>query len=44
MIEFEGGLDNCNLTSIIMKVNDMPQRKLNWRTSWDATTQRLLGH
>ncbi len=41
MIEFEGGLDHCNLTGIIMKVTDMPQRKLKWSTSWDVTTQRL---
>ncbi|MDR7150774.1 hypothetical protein J2W49_002737 [Hydrogenophaga palleronii] len=34
-VEFEGGLDSCNLTDIIMKMNDMPQRTLDGRASWD---------
>jgi hypothetical protein len=41
MIESNGGLGSCDLTGIIMRVNDMPQRKLEWATSWDVTQARL---
>lgn len=37
----QGGLSNCDLTSIIMKANDIPQRRLGWQTSWDAVQSRL---
>lgn len=40
-IEYEGGLSRCDLTNIIMNTNEMPQRKLDWSTSWDATNQHL---
>ena len=42
MIEFQGGWASCDLTGIIMKVNEMPQRKLEWRTSWDIATAKLV--
>ncbi len=41
MIEFQGGLASCDLTDIIMKVNDMPQRKLKWRKSWAVAQAKL---
>lgn len=41
IIESEGGIDRCDLTSIIMKLNEMPQRRLGWNSSWDATHSRL---
>lgn len=41
MIEFQGGLASCDLTGIIMKVNDMPQRKLQWNRSWDVAQAKL---
>lgn len=41
MIEFQGGLGACDLTGIIMKINDMPQRKLGWGSSWDVVHAKL---
>lgn len=41
MVEFDGGLDRCDLTRIIMATNDMPQRRLGWRTSWEVTQSKL---
>lgn len=41
MIEFQGSLASCDLTDIIMKTNDMPQRKLGWSKSWDVTQAKL---
>ena len=41
MIECDGGLDKCDLTHIIMGTNDMPQRRLGWRTSWEVTLSKL---
>jgi hypothetical protein len=40
-IERNGGLAQCDLTSIIMKLNEMPQRRLKWATSWDLTQSAL---
>ena len=41
MIEAEGGFSACDLTGIIMKINDMPQRTLVWTTSRDLTHKLL---
>jgi len=41
MIEAEGGLHSCDLTSIIMKMNKMPQRTLQWSNSWEAVQAKL---
>ena len=41
MVEYEGGLDRCDLTRIIMGTNEMPQRRLGWSTSWDLTQSKL---
>ena len=41
MIESQGGLSRCDLTRIIMKANEMPQRKLEWNSSWDVTQAKL---
>lgn len=41
LVERDGGLDNCDLTGIIMGTNDMPQRRLGWRTSWEVTQSKL---
>jgi len=40
-IERDGGLARCDLTRIIMKLNEMPQRRLKWATSWDLTQSAL---
>lgn len=44
IIESDGGLDQCDLTRIIMGTNEMPQRRLGWRTSWEMTQSRLQLH
>ena len=36
-IESEGGLGSCNLTGIIIRVNDHIQRMLNYQSPWEAT-------
>jgi hypothetical protein len=41
VVEFDGGLERCDLTRIIMATNDMPQRRLGWRTSWEVTQGKL---
>lgn len=41
MIEVSGGLASCDLTGIIMKINEMPQRKLDWSNSWVVTRAKL---
>ena len=41
VVEDDGGLDRCDLTRIIMGTNDMPQRRLGWRTSWEVTQSKL---
>lgn len=41
VIESDGGLDRCDLTRIIMGTNDMPQRRLSWRTSWEMSQSKL---
>ena len=40
-VEYEGGLSQCDLTSIIMSVNEMPQRRIGWQTSWDVVQRKL---
>lgn len=40
-VESAGGLSQCDLTSIIMSVNDMPQRRIGWQTSWDVVQSKL---
>lgn len=41
MVEAAGGIHECDLTGIIMRLNEMPQRTLDWGTSWDAVTKLL---
>lgn len=41
IIECDGGLDQCDLTHIIMGTNSMPQRRLGWCTSWEMTQSKL---
>lgn len=41
MIFSYGGLNYCNLTNIIKKVNRTPQRKLDWRNSIERTFELL---
>ncbi|MBK6907489.1 MAG: hypothetical protein IPH08_10545 [Rhodocyclaceae bacterium] len=40
-IESEGGLAHCDLTHIILSINEMPQRKLQWSNAWDVTLLKL---
>ena len=42
LVEYEGGLDLCDLTGIIMGINNTPQRRLAWCSSWDMTQSKLL--
>lgn len=41
LIASDGGLAHCDLTRIIMGTNAMPQRRLGWGTSWEATQGKL---
>lgn len=43
IVDREGGLDACDLTSIILQLNSMPQRTLGWRTSREALQASLAG-
>lgn len=36
-----GGLNHCDLTDIMMKVNETPQRRLEWCNSWEIARCRL---
>jgi len=40
-VEHAGGLSNCDLTSIIMNINEMPQRRIGWQSSWDSVHSKL---
>jgi len=40
-VETEGGLASCDLTGIIMTLNNMPQRTLDWATSWDVARAQI---
>ena len=40
-VEREGGLSQCDLTGIIMSVNDVPQRRIGWQRPWDAVQGKL---
>jgi len=42
MIEYDGWQEGLGLTGIMMKINDMPQRKLDWSDSWRAV-ETILG-
>ena len=41
VVEAAGGIHRCDLTGIIMRLNEMPQRTLDWATSWDVVTRLL---
>ena len=40
-VEGEGGLTHCDLSGIIMSINDMPQRRIGWQTSWNVVQGKL---
>ena len=40
-IEAEGGLSSCDLTGVIMRINDLRQRMLDWQSPWNATANIL---
>jgi hypothetical protein len=40
-IEDDGGLDRCDLTKIILQINETPQRRIGWHGSW-KTVDSLL--
>ncbi len=40
-IESQGGLDSCNLTEIIISVNDQIQRILDYHSPWRVTASLL---
>lgn len=44
MVDYDGGLDRCDLSRIILGTNEMPQRRLGWATSWDITQSKLQLH
>lgn len=41
MIDYMGGLECCDLTEIIFKMNKTPQRTIGWTNSWDVNESRL---
>ncbi len=40
-VAYDGGLDQCDLTNIIMRINTMPQRSIAFKNAWDATRHKL---
>lgn len=42
LVESNGGLAHCDLTAIILKVNSMIQRRLDWHSPWDIAKSRLF--
>jgi hypothetical protein len=42
IIDRRGGLNSCDLTEVVLNVNDRPQRRLDWATSTEITLE-LLG-
>lgn len=43
-VEHEGGFSRCDLTGIIMSMNEMPQRRLGWSNAWEETGRKLRTH
>ena len=41
MIMVDGGLNCCDLSSIIMQINETPQRTLQWKNAWEAVQAKL---
>lgn len=41
MVEYEGGLSQCNLSDIMIKINKTPQRNIGWLSSWKFVDQQL---
>ena len=41
MIDYMGGLARCDLTEIIFKMNNTPQRTIGWAYSWDVAESKL---
>jgi hypothetical protein len=41
LIENQGGFEFCDLTAIIMNINETPQRRIGWVNSWDITQSKL---
>lgn len=37
-----GGVDHCDLTDVIMRINETPQQRLGWCNSWEAAESKLL--
>lgn len=40
-VEVMDGLDACDLTELIFRINDTPQRTLGWANSWDMLESKL---
>ena len=41
MIDYMGGLARCDLTEIIFKMNNTPQRTIGWAYSWEVAESKL---
>lgn len=41
-VNLGGGLGHCDLTDVMMKVNETPQRRFQWCSSWEITQGRLV--
>lgn len=41
LVDSNGGLGICDLNAIIKKMNNMPQKRLGWRSSWEVSQARL---
>lgn len=37
-----GGVDRCDLTDVILRINETPQQRLGWCNSWEAAESKLL--
>lgn len=42
IVHHRGGLDQSDLTDIIMRINETPQQRLGWCNSWEVTESKLL--
>lgn len=43
-IQYEGGIQNCDLTGITFKVNQTPQRNIGWDFSLDLAISLIENH
>lgn len=42
IVRYRGGVHQCDLTDVIMRINETPQPRLGWCNSWEAAESKLL--